>query len=394
MKDLRVLVLDLTSRTPPYDRALCEALQDCGHDVVLWASGSHTDDFKNMDVPHRKGILDHATQISSLSAQATKQVKAVEYLINMISLTTYLWRKRPDILHVQWLPLLETLPIIELSFIRLCQYWGIQVVYTVHDLLPLEEGKKHYSTFYKVYNTVDRLICHTEEACDRLTGEFGVDSSLVWQIPHGTLLERTAEYSREEARRKQSLPIDRPITLLFGVLRPYKGVDILIDAWEKIETSIPEGILIIAGGGQEAYLSELKENINKSDALNIQTRFRFLPEKELSQLIAAADVLVYPYRHITQSGALLAGMSAGKAIVASRVGGLGETLENGKTGYLVEPNNPDELAEAITYLLGEPDEREKLGCAARGVVEEKYSWHTIAEKTTDCYEGRRVKVAS
>jgi len=382
---LNVLVLDLTSRTPPYDRALCEALLDYGHNVELWASGCHADDFEGMDVPRRHGLIDLAAHISSLTARATKQAKAVEYLINLLSLTVNLWRTRPDILHIQWLPLLEVFPFIELSFVRLCQRWGIQVVYTVHDVLPLDGGKEHYGTFCRVYHTADRLICHTKTARQRLIDEFGVDPSSTWLIPHGPLLQGAADYSRDEARLLQSLPSERPIVLLFGVLRPYKGVDILIDAWEQVEQAIPEAFLIIAGGGQEDYLEKIEEHIDTADTSNIRTRLRYLPENELIQLIASADLLVYPYRRITQSGALLAGMSAGQAIVATQVGGLKETLHDGKTARLVEPNDSKELANAIIRLLRNPDERGQLGTAAKTVIDQKYSWEAIAQKTTQCY---------
>ncbi|MCS3950918.1 glycosyltransferase family 4 protein [Salinibacter ruber] len=380
-----VLVLDLTSRTPPYDRALCEALIDYGHNVELWASGCHTDDFERMNVPRRQGLLDLVAHIPNLSAEATKQGKAVEYLVNLVYLTAHLWRRRPDIIHVQWLPLLEIFPIVEIAFLRLCEYWGIQVVYTVHDVLPLENGEEHYDTFWRVYHTADQLICHTKTACHQLSEEFDVSSSSTWLIPHGPLLEGAAEYLQDEARQLQSLPGDRPIVLLFGVLRPYKGVDLLIDAWKQVEQTVPEAILIIAGGGQEDYLGEIKEHIAASGTSNIRTRFQFLPENELIQLVASADLLVYPYRRITQSGALLAGMSAGQAIVASSVGGLKETLQDGKTARLIEPNDSEELAGAITHLLRNPDERDQLGNAAKTVVEEKYSWGAIAQKTTQCY---------
>jgi glycosyltransferase involved in cell wall biosynthesis len=382
---LDILVLDLTSRTPPYDRALCEALLDHGHNVELWASGCHTDDFEGMEVPRRHGLLDLAAHISSLSSVATKQAKAVEYLLNLVSLTIYLWRTRPDVLHVQWLPLLEVFPVVELTLLRLCQRWGIRVVYTVHDVLPLENGEEHYDTFFRVYHTADQLICHTKTARHRLSQEFDVSSSSTWLIPHGPLLEGATEYLQDEARQLQSLPGDRPIALLFGVLRPYKGVDVLIDAWEQVEEAVPEALLVIAGGGQENYLHKIKKRIDISKTSNIRTRLRFLPENELIQIIASVDLLVYPYRRITQSGALLAGMSAGQAIVASRVGGLKETLQNGKTAHLVEPDDSEELAGAIVHLLRNPDEREQLGNTAKAVVEEKYSWNAIAEKTTQCY---------
>lgn len=385
-KDInKVCLVDLTSRTPPYDRALCEALHDYGHNVELWAAGCHTSNFDEMDVPRRRGLVDLAVHIPGLSARMVKYVKAVEYIINLAVLALYLWRTRPDVLHVQWLPLLEAFPQLELALLRACRQWGIPVVYTVHDILPLDSEDHHRQTFRRVYQRADRLICHTKTTRRRLIEEFGVTPESICHIPHGPLLKSAADREQDDARAALSLPPGRPIALLFGVMRPYKGVDTLIEAWQHVEQEIPEAFLIIAGGGQEDYVEEVQRAISQAEASTIQGRLRFLPEDELSGLIAAADLLVYPYRRITQSGALLAGMNAGKAIVASRVGGFRETLEDGESGRLVPPEEPDLLAETLIELLREPEECRRLGQGARSVLDERFSWEAIAEQTLRCY---------
>ena len=386
---LNILVLDLTSRTPPYDRRLCEALQKRGCNVELWAAGCHTDDFDKIAVPRCRGLIDLAVHIPGLSAQTIKYVKGSEYIVNLIGLAVYLWRVRPDILHVQWLPLLETLPQIELAFLQMCDRLGIPVVYTVHDILPLDQQNSHWATYRRVYHSADRLICHTEKTQHRLVEGFGVSSASTCQIPHGPLLDTAADLEQEAARNAQSLPRDRPIALLFGVLRPYKGVETLITAWQQVEQHVPEALLIIAGGGQEDYVSEIREKIEEANTSAVQTRLQFLPEEELSDLIAAADLLVYPYRRITQSGALLAGMNAGKAIVASRVGGLKETLDDDSTGQLVPPDDPEALAEALADLLSHPNKRRRLAQAAQSLVNKRFSWDVISEKTVNCYRKTR-----
>lgn len=381
----KVVVADLTSRTPPYDRRLCEALTEQGCELELWAAGCHTDDFQGMEVARRRGLLDVVAHLPGLSARMTKYGKAVEYLINLCILAVYLRCTRPDVLHVQWLPLLEVFPQLELTLLRACRQWGVSVVYTVHDILPLDGENDYRHTFQRVYHHADRLICHTNTAQQRLIDEFGVSAASIYRIPHGPLLEGAADQDQEEARAAQSLSSDRPIALLFGVLRPYKGIDTLIAAWERVERRVPEALLVIAGSGQEAYVEEVRHTVEQAEGRSIQTRLRFLPEEELVGLIAASDILVYPYRRITQSGALLAGMNAGKAIVASRVGGLQETLEDRETGRLVPPEDAKILGEVLIELLQDRDECRRLGRAARTVVDERFSWRAIAEQTICCY---------
>jgi glycosyltransferase involved in cell wall biosynthesis len=114
--------------------------------------------------------------------------------------------------------------------------------------------------------------------------------------------------------------------------------------------------------------------------------YRYVSEKELHSVIQAADVLVYPYRDITQSGALFTGMSAGKAIVATDVGGFPETLRDEETGCIVEFGNQHQLATVLANLLTDPNRREKLGEAVRRDLETRFSWEEIARQTAECYQ--------
>jgi len=94
---------------------------------------------------------------------------------------------------------------------------------------------------------------------------------------------------------------------------------------------------------------------------------------------------VYPYRSITQSGALLTGLTTGKPIVATDVGGFSEVIRHEQIGILVKYGDEAQMAEEMIKLLRDAEKREQLGRAAREMVETKYSWDTIAHKTLNCY---------
>jgi glycosyltransferase involved in cell wall biosynthesis len=178
----------------------------------------------------------------------------------------------------------------------------------------------------------------------------------------------------------------QPIVLLFGVLRPYKGTEFLLRSWRQVQEQVPGGRLVVAGYAAPSYARQIRSLRRDLEIENsVEFRFRFLPEDELCDLIAAADVLVYPYRNITQSGALFAGMNAGKAIIATQVGGLREVLRDRQTGLLMEYGDRSQLAERLIRLLQDSEFRERLGQAAQMEIDESYSWKRIARRTLQCY---------
>lgn len=382
-----VFVVDLTSRTPPYDRRLCEALQEEGAQVDLWAAGNaHAELLDDLAVPLRRGWTDLATRIPRMewTGPLIKVLKAVEYLVNLVALLVAAEKEQPDLLHFQWLPLLDTVSV-EIAFVRFFQSRGFKVVYTAHDVVPLDEREAPQS-YERLYNAADAVICHTQQAKSRLVKEFHVEKEAVRIIPHGPLMDRDAFPPYRQARKHLEWCTEWPVALLFGVLRPYKGVEFLLRAWARVQEHVPQARLVVAGYAGPSYakhLRGLRQDLEIGNA--VEFRFRFLPEDELHALIAAADVLVYPYRNITQSGALFAGMNAGKAIVATCVGGLAEVLRDDQTGRFVEYGAYDHMAEQLSDLLQNPNARARLGHAAQVEMDDSYSWQHIAEKTVRYY---------
>jgi glycosyltransferase involved in cell wall biosynthesis len=312
-------------------------------------------------------------------------LKAGEYVINTIRLLWDMRRNPPAVLHRQWLPLAEVLLVFEAWVVRQAQKRGTRVVLTVHDVLPHDTGQQHFEAYQRLYPLFDALICHTEAAKTQLVDDFGIAPDKIWVIPHGPL-NGMAERSKEDARRQLGLGHEVPVALFFGRIRPYKGLQFLVRSWKRVSESVPDARLIIAGSGTDEHIAPIEEAIRQCELEGeIDSRFYFVPDEELDQLIQAADILVFPYRRITQSGALLKGLGAGKPVVSTRVGGLEEVIEDGKTGLLVNYGDEQALARQIVRLFEDPSLRSQLGGAAQHVMETKYSWEAIAERTLQCY---------
>jgi glycosyltransferase involved in cell wall biosynthesis len=140
---------------------------------------------------------------------------------------------------------------------------------------------------------------------------------------------------------------DERILLFFGYVRKYKGLDVLLNAMPAILRDHPKTRLLIAGEfyDDQAFYDGLIQDVGIGSAVTLINRF--IPNEEVKQLYDVADVLVQPYRSATQSGILNVAYGFGKPVIVTRVGGLEEFVEHGKTGFIVEPESPQAIADAV-----------------------------------------------
>lgn len=379
---VEVDMVDLTCRSLPYDMHLVKGLRNAGLEVDMWAAGCLPD---QRGVEEGQSVLDVAGKV--LWGPFRKIAKGTEYLINGIGLHWGLRKEVPDIVHYQWLPFAEKMSSLEVINLKGAKSSTTGVVYTVHNVLPHDTGDQYRDAFQKLYQIPDALICHTESSKNQLVEDFGVPSEKVWVIPHGSLSHGVTSIPQEKARSRLQLDLETPLCLLFGFIRPYKGVEFLIDSWRYIKELEPSARLMLAGQPENGYGEQLSSKIRELGLTQeIETRFKFLPQEELNLCIQAADVLVYPYRSITQSGAFITGLTSGKPVVASRIGGFSEMICHGETGVLVDYGNEEQLADELVRLFQNLEERKKMGKAAQEMVETEYSWEAIAHKTLECYQ--------
>jgi glycosyltransferase involved in cell wall biosynthesis len=275
---------------------------------------------------------------------------------------------------------------IEVWFLRLARSLRIKIVYTVHNVLPQDTGDKHRAAYRSIYRLADRLICHDQDAADRIMREFQVTPERISIIPHGPLLE-SPPANPLKARERLGLPTDRAVVLWQGIVRPYKGVSFLLDAWKVVQSYGDKAVLAVVGNGDDEILRSIRENV---DSLGLRSSvkldFRFVAVDELNDYYAAADVLVYPYREITTSGALMTGIGHGKAIIATRQPAFRHVLQDGQNALMVDYGNTRELADGLIRLISEPELRERLGVEARKSYVKGPQWSDIAMQTLSCYK--------
>jgi glycosyltransferase involved in cell wall biosynthesis len=372
---MRVSLVDPSAFTPPYDRSLAAALARAGADVELVTSR-----FLYGPVPDPEGysVRESFYGLSARLGRGSRlrlPVKAAEHVPEMVRLA--LTEREADVVHWQWvtLPALDRLlvPTVRRSRPR---------VFTLHYPLPPPTASRAVRTQRRFLAGFDAVVSHTEQAAARLRDEFGLDPARVHVIPHGPLDYLTRIPESDQAPLPAELAgvdPDTPVVLFFGLLRPYKGVDTLLEAFERIE-----GAELWIAGMPRMPIEPLKELAARVGGSRVRFLPRFVADHEIPVLMERADLLALPYREIEQSGVLYAGLAFGKPMVLGDVGGFSE-LGRAGAARLVPPGNPEALAAALNELIADRAAREHLAAAARAVVEGEHGWDAIPERTLALY---------
>jgi glycosyltransferase involved in cell wall biosynthesis len=305
-------------------------------------------------------------------------------MVNLAALTLRFSISAPEIVHVQYLPMLTQRIPLDFWFLEFCARKGSKVVLTVHDLLPHDTADIHKRTFEELYRKVDEIICHSDHIRTRLREEFGIDEDKVSVIPHGPFF-----YDLPASDVAHSFLEEEPdsvIVLWQGIIFPYKGIDLLLEAWREVEAHGIAARLVIAGTGSPEILAAIQEQIAQLELKRVTLQLRFISTEELVAIYRRADVVVYPYRAITTSGALATGLALGKTIVASDLAVFRELLRNEENALLVNPEKTEVLATALIRLIGSAELREELAANVRAMNFGDASWLSIAKKTMGTYE--------
>jgi glycosyltransferase involved in cell wall biosynthesis len=250
-------------------------------------------------------------------------------------------------------------------------------VLTAHDVLPREPRAGQLAGQRSLYERMDAIVVHSEHGASRLRDELGLDPARVHVIPHGALHDLAAQPDDAAPPPELGPPTPGPVVLFFGLLRPYKGVDVLLDAWQRADRP-PGAELWIAGMP--------RMDVSGVSGPNVRTALRFVSGAELAGAFRAADLVVLPYREIDQSGVLFTALAFGKPLLLTAVGGFPEIAATG-AAELVPPGDPDALAGALSALLADPARRERMAAAARAAAAGPYGWDAIARRTLELYSG-------
>jgi glycosyltransferase involved in cell wall biosynthesis len=380
-------MMDLLATVPYYTAYLSKALLAEHVNLTVGSISYYLDPacFSSRGIRLDPGLLNVVGRFP-LPQLPRRVLKMLEALVNLAALTVRFLVSPPDIIHVQYLPMLTWRFPLDLWFLELCRRRGSQIVLTVHDLLPHDTGEAHKRVFHELYQMADRIICHSDSIRTRLGAEFTVPQEKVAVIPHGPFFYDLPATNSEQTLRSFEIEPGKLLVLWQGIIFPYKGIDLLLNAWQQVEADIDDVCLLIAGTGAPEFLEQIREQINRLNLKRVKLHPRFISSEELVAIYRAADIVVYPYRAITTSGALATGLALGRTIVASDLPVFRELLTNRENALLVDPQNSSALSGALTELSKSFALRQQLASKVEAMHFGDQSWLSIAAKTIACYE--------
>lgn len=342
------MLADPPAFTPAYDHELASALVRAGADVELVTSR-----FRFGEAPRPVGYQ-RREPFYPLSSRVFRRsrlripVKVIEHAPGMVALQ----RRRPDVLHLQWL----AAPELDRYLLRT----RVPTVFTAHDLLPRRTARKR-SLWQRQLARFDRVVVHSEQGRELLS-TLGVEATV---IPHPV-------FPSDVARAD-----DGHTLLCLGMIRPYKGLGDAIAAAKQIS-----GARLLVAGDPLEPVNGYREQAGEI----AEWRLGYLPQAEIERALGEATVALFPYRpELDQSGALLQALGAGVPAVAYDVGGIAEPVRQFGAGRVVPPGDVEALAAAAQELLEDTTKLEAARAGARR-ARETLTWDAAAAAHLALYE--------
>jgi len=381
---VRVFVVDPSLFTPQYDAPLCAALQAL-HDVDLVCRPSRADEV-DITGPYRVRRLFYAvserlrrTRLAPLAGPA----KVLEHVVDLGRLAWRVRAERPDVVHVQWL----VVPVVDrLAFLAM-RRWA-PVVLTVHDTTPMHDAARSALQTVgtsRALAAADHLVVHTEFSRNEL-GSAGLELGRITVVPLGQMAPVSATAGGRAGEGDEDGDGEDVRLLVFGRIRPYKGVDVLLSALARMGEPQRRRVRVHIAGSP---LMDMEPLYRQAQELGVagQVRWspRFLDDGEVAACFAEADVAVLPYRDVDASSSLGVALAEGLPVIASRIGGFAELLTHGEDALLFEVDDADGLAGCIEEML-DPDRRRAIAAGAARLAGTVPTWAEIARRTTAVYD--------
>ncbi len=323
-----------------YTTLLVNHLREAGHWTRLY---SYTRQYPRMLFP---GKTDKDPSTAPLKTDC-------EYVLDPINPLTWwsLCRKvradAPDVLILQWWVPYWT-PCLTFVSRWIKRNTNIRVVYICHNVVPHDGGgtlDRRFAT--TVLRRGDAFIVHSEQDRYRLLAL--LPRAKVAKVHHPSYVElanQSATDPHTAIRRALSVPDNKPTLLFFGFVRPYKGLEYLIQALPHVRKQIDAHLLVVGEfWSSPQFYEEYAREFGVEGAITFVNRY--VPNEELQPYFDAADVVVLPYISATQSGVVQLAFGFGKPVITTRVGGLHEVVQDGVNGLIVPPQDEHALAEAI-----------------------------------------------
>lgn len=348
-----------------FNERLAMQLQQQGHTVTIWSFSLQYPSFlfpgktQFTDEPAPEQ-LDIRTEVNSVNP------------LNWLLVGGRMKQERYDLIIVKfWLPFMG--PSLG-TILRRARCTHTRIVCVVDNMIPHEKrpGDKQFTSYF--VGAIDAFVTMSR---DVLKDVQQLTKKPATYSPHPVYDSYLEPVSKAAACQKLQLSPDKKYLLFFGFIRAYKGLDWLLEAMAD-ERIAEAGIELIAAG--EYYSKEVAATNNEIiERLGIAKRVHlttdFIPTSQVRYYFGAADLVVQPYKHATQSGITQIAIHFGKPMVVTNVGGLAEVVPDGKVGYVAEPNVTS-IADAILKFYKEPIPNFDENMAQE---KRKYSWETFVD---------------
>lgn len=373
-----------------YSYCLSDALAAAGHEVSLITSPR----YEMAGEPHRFSVVKLYDWLSGAIDNRgwwrfgwfRKPVRGSRYLLASLSLARWVLRHRPDVIHFQMMR------VPDFPAACLMKLAGVRIVYTAHEVAPDRSARWALDLLYYrfIYRLSDRLIVHSEADRDKLAGVFHIRREKIEVAPLGNYMFFTRAQGSEQAvaRAKLGVPGDAKVVLFFGVLRPNKGLDQLIEAFAEVVREEPKARLLVASyvkRGVTDFTPYAAAIARLGLAKQVDLHLGYIPNEEVADFFGAADVVALPYTSSHNSGVVQVAYAFGRPVVASNVGSFAQVVEEGKSGHVVTARQPRSLARALLHLLGDVEGARRMGAYARELASTRYAWESIAARTLEVY---------
>lgn len=378
---MKIFILDTAGRNAvQYNPSLCSALSKQLPDAeVRLLSTDMTGKTEGFKFQHLLTLMPKSW--ASKSGLLKLILRALEAFLNYLYVIFIVAFSQPNILHFQWLVFIDK-SILEKYYFTILKFVSpkMKLFLTVHNVYPhniAEKKKEDYKRRFKELDKYfDGYLVHLKSAKELFASNFDIDNNKIFVAYHG-IYKSTIGHSVDSVKSDDLTNI-----IMYGSQTRYKGLDILLEAL----LLLPKDILSktktkILGTSSKEFYNQCKEYLEPANAT---WDCRFVPDEELYKAIDGSDLILLPYRQISQSGVLLLALSYNKPILTSNLPSFLETLDGYPENYFFESENPRDLSEKIKdFVLGRMDKTKMIGTIKK--LNTKYSWDETAKATLRAY---------
>jgi glycosyltransferase involved in cell wall biosynthesis len=356
-----------------YNERLANAFQDEGSSIKI---ETFTLQYPGFLFPGKTQFADWEAPKNLVIEQSVNSINP----LNWIKVGRKIRKQKPDLLLIKyWLPFMA--PCFG-TIARIAKKNGhTKVISILDNIIPHEKrpGDKLFSSYFS--KSVDAFVAMSKSVLSDLD-HFDTKKPRAF-CPHPLYDNFGPKVERPKALQNLNLDPQYQYILFFGLIRDYKGLDLLIEAFADERFRQLKIKLIIAGefySDEEKYTQQISEHKLEE---HIELHNRFVPDPEVGSYFGAADIIAQPYKTATQSGVTQIGYHFEKPMLVTNVGGLAEIIPDEKVGYVVEPN-PKAIADKLVDFF----ENKKATSFHENILEEKkkYTWNTMTSTIQQLYK--------